>query len=191
MGAGLIDGFRSAVRAILGLPDDPGQPPDLIRLGLYRARVDACAGDGSTCDVTPEDKRISPEKNVPVRVGIPGASAVVAPGAVVMLGWERGDPGRPYCVPHWESGATVSKLTLSGTQIQIDGQTEAVILGTTFCTDLSTFLTTLLSVLQAGTQGSPAAQQLTALSGAQASLQQFITQLGSVAPYKSAKVTVG
>lgn len=104
--------FRALIRKVLGLPEDDGAPPDLVRLGLYRARVDACASDGSTLDVTPEDKRISPEKNVPVRVGIPGAVAVVQAGAIVLLGWERGDPGRPYCVPSWERGATLSSLSI-------------------------------------------------------------------------------
>lgn len=113
--AGVIDRFRATIRAALGLPTAPGEPPDLMRLGLYRARVDVCAANGSTVDVTPEDSRISPEKGVPVRVGIPGAAAVVSAGAVVLLGWERGDPARPYAVPSWESGATVTKLVLAAT----------------------------------------------------------------------------
>lgn len=115
----LIGGFKQAVRAILGLPIDPGQPPDLMRLGLYPARVDVCASDGSTCDVTPDDKRISPQKNVPVRVGIPGAVSVVAPGAVVLLGWERGDPAKPYVTPAWTAGATVNELVLNATMAYI------------------------------------------------------------------------
>lgn len=110
MGLGLVDGFKEAIRVLLGLPSDSGQPPDLMRLGRYRARVDVCQSDGAHVDLTPDDKRISPEKNVPVRVGVPGLVAVVSPGAVVDLGWEGGDPSKPYCVPNWESGATITKF---------------------------------------------------------------------------------
>lgn len=110
--AGVVDSFVKMIREIVGLPADPGSPPDIMRLGLYRSRVDVCQSDGSACDVTPDDKRISPEKNVPVRVGIPGAVAVVAPGAIVLLGWTGGDPSKPYCVPSWESGATVTKVII-------------------------------------------------------------------------------
>jgi len=104
--------FRAVVRAIVGMPDDPGQPPHFDRLALYRAQVMTCASDGSTCDVQPEDARISPEKFVKVRVGIPSAQVVVQPGAVVLLGWERGDPARPYCMPAWEPGAVLVSLAI-------------------------------------------------------------------------------
>jgi hypothetical protein len=111
MGMGLIsDELRALVRRILRLPEDPGQPPDLVRLGLYRARVDVC--DGSTVDVSPEDPRISPEKGVPLLVPIPGAVVNVSPGAIVHLGWEKGDPSRPYCTPIWEAGATLVSLSI-------------------------------------------------------------------------------
>lgn len=115
----LTQKLRKVVRAIVGMPEDPGQPPLIDRLAWYRAEVTACASDGSTCDVQPEDSRISPENGVKVLVGIPGASAVVQPGAVVMLGWERGDPARPRCLPIWEAGATVTKLIINATSISI------------------------------------------------------------------------
>jgi hypothetical protein len=130
MGLGLVDGFREAIRVLLGLPADPGQPPDLMRLGLYRARVDVCANDGSTVDLTPDDKRISPEKNVPVRVGVPGLVAVVSPGAIVLLGWDGGDPSKAYCVPSWEAGATVTKLIVKATAVYIGDEAGAKALAT-------------------------------------------------------------
>lgn len=117
--------LRNVVRAIVGLPEDPGQPPQIDRLAWYRAQVTACASDGTTCDVQPEDPRISPENGVKVLVGIPGLVGVVQVGAVVHLGWERGDPARPRCVPIWEMGATVQQLILNAAAIYLGGQSGA------------------------------------------------------------------
>jgi hypothetical protein len=108
--AGVSDRLRAVIRAALGLPKDPGAPPDLMRLGLYPARVDKCASDGSVVDVTPDDPRISPEKNVRLVVPIAGAVMTFAPGAIVRLGWEKGDPSRPFCVPIFDAGASLLSL---------------------------------------------------------------------------------
>jgi len=127
---GPVDAFRAAVRAAVGMSNVPGEAPDLMRLGLYRATVTACASDGSTLDVTPTDARISPEKNVRFLVGIPGAVMTVQPGGVVHLGWERGDPLLPYCVPAWESGATVTKLVLAAQSLFLGAEAGALALAT-------------------------------------------------------------
>lgn len=123
----LADGFRALVRRIVGLPDDEGKPPQIDRLAHYRARVDLCAADGSTLDITPEDPRISPEKNVRLLVGVPGQTAIIQPGAIVWLGWDAGNPARPHCLPCFES-ASVIKLVLNATQVLIgaDGLTPPV-----------------------------------------------------------------
>jgi hypothetical protein len=112
VGAGLIDGFVAALRAAVGLPADPGEPPEIMRLGLYRATVMRCA-DGSTCDVQPEDKRISPAMGVRLLSPFAGSTCVVVPGSVVHLGWEKGDPKRPYCVPLFESSSQAQSITLT------------------------------------------------------------------------------
>jgi hypothetical protein len=117
-----VNKLRSVIRAALGMPTDPGSPPDLMMLGLYRATVNSAASDGSTLDVTPEDTRIPPAKNVPMRVGIPGAVVVVQAGSVVLIGWERGDPARAYCVPSWESGASVTKLVFPATTVYLGAE---------------------------------------------------------------------
>jgi hypothetical protein len=120
----LTQKMRNVIRAIVGLPEDPGQPPIIDRLAWYEAQVTACASDGSTCDVMPFDSRISPENGVKVLVGIPGSSSVVqpGPGALVMLGWERGDPSKPRCMPIWEAGATVNQLVLNALAMYLGGQ---------------------------------------------------------------------
>lgn len=122
--AGVVDTLRSAIRAAVGLPDDPGSPPDLMRLGLYRARVDKCASDGSTLDVTPEDKRISPEKNVKFCVPIAGAVIVMQTGAIVHLGWEGGDPGKPYCAPMFDLGASLTSLAIGSSPDNVVTKTD-------------------------------------------------------------------
>ena len=126
--------FRAAVRAIVGLPVEEDAPPRFDRLAEYRAQVMSATADGQHVDLQPENKRIAGEKNVPVRVGVPGLIALVQPGAIVMLGWEGGDPSRPYCKPTWEAGATVIKLILSANLIQLGGNTamDGLVLGTTF-----------------------------------------------------------
>jgi hypothetical protein len=124
----LSDTFRVLVRRIVGLPDDEGQPPHVDRLAHYRARVDTCASDGSTLDVTPEDKRISAEKNVPLRVGVPGSTAVIQPGAIVWLGWDAGNPAKPHCLPCYES-ANVTKLVftdVAGDSIELSNGTVTI-----------------------------------------------------------------
>jgi hypothetical protein len=63
---------------------------------------------------------------VPVRVGVPGLLAVVQQGAVVLLGWERGDPARPYCVPSWELGATVALVQLNSSLVLLGGDVNHV-----------------------------------------------------------------
>lgn len=122
---GLTEHFRRVVRACLGLSGEPGDPPQIDRLALYRAEVKAAASDGQHLDLQPSDPRVPGHQNVPVRMGLPGAVAVVQPGAVVLLGWEGGDPGRPYCVPSWESGAVVQKLVANAQQLFLGSESGA------------------------------------------------------------------
>lgn len=83
----------------------------LDRLALYPARVVSQAADG-TLDLVPDDPRVPPCTGVPIRMGLPGASATVPAGGRVLLGYEAGDPSKP-CATLWESG-TVTVLTLNG-----------------------------------------------------------------------------
>lgn len=122
---GVTDALRRMVRAALDLPVKPGTPPSIMHLGLYRARVDACASDGSTVDVKPDDSRISAEKGVKLDVGIPGAVATVQPGCYVHLGWRGGDPGQPYCIPCWDTGATTIKLVLKAQTVYLGDEAGA------------------------------------------------------------------
>lgn len=110
------------VRAIVGLPADPGAPPRIDKLALYPAEVKAASADGKTLDIQPADSRLSGMQKIKLKVGIPGSVATVQPGAIVLLGWENGDPNLPYCMPAWDSGATVTKLVLAATMLHLGAE---------------------------------------------------------------------
>jgi hypothetical protein len=77
-----------------------------------------------TLQIRPDNPALPDLVGVPVRTGIPGVRATVAPGARVLLGFENGDPRRP--VAHlWES-ASVTKLEIDATQIVLNGGTAKV-----------------------------------------------------------------
>lgn len=185
----LTQKMRNVVRAIVGMPEDPGQAPIIDRLAWYEAQVTAWASDGSTCDLTPFDSRISPENGVKVLVGIPGSSSVVQPGptALVMLGWERGDPGKPRCIPIWEAGAPVTKLSLAAAEIDLAGNAYSMILST-LVAGLKTWVTAVNAVMGSNClNGFPQ----TGYSAQSAALAAFATSLGAAGAYLSTKVKNG
>lgn len=83
-------------------------------LALYPAKVIAQRGDGSL-DVVPDDGRFAGLSGVPVRYGIPGVTATVAPGARVLIGFAGGDPSRPIA-EFWESATLISLSFAGGVQ---------------------------------------------------------------------------
>lgn len=105
--------FWALVREIVGQPIDAGASPEYLLLGRYRATVVSQNGDG-TLEVQAEDPRIGGMKNVRMRVPIPNCVVQVAPGAVVLLCFEGGNRKQAYCAPEWESGATLTALSIGG-----------------------------------------------------------------------------
>jgi len=180
----LTDRLIRAARAAWG--HRAGDPTELWRLGLYPARVDACAADGSTVDVTPDDARLTPQNAVPVRFGVPGAAAVLPSGARCLIGWQGGDPAKVYAVPSWES-TTPSKLVLSSTLIEAAGSGYAAVLDT-IIGDLKTWVTAVNAVLASNcVNGAP----LTAQPVQAATLAAFVTSLNVAGAYKSTKLKHG
>ena len=86
-------------------------------LALYPCTV--VVATTAKADVTPDDPRIPDMIGVPIRKGVPGVDVLVAPGARVLLGFENGNPMRPF-VSVWESGTAVS-LTITATSIAFAG----------------------------------------------------------------------
>lgn len=79
---------------------------EMLYRGAYTAVVQSQSGDLSTVDVLPDDSRLAGAglSAVPLRQGLPGTLASVAPGERVLLAWEGGDPRRPYAAV-WHGGA--------------------------------------------------------------------------------------
>ncbi len=112
---------------------------------LYDATVVVQSVDGSTVDLVPADTRIGTLQRVPLRSGIAGITVNVAPGAILRLGWDRGDPSKPYaCI--WNNGATVTKETISALSLLLGGSSaiDGLLKTTTWTAGALTAFTTAL-----------------------------------------------
>lgn len=74
---------------------------DTLYLGKYGSTVQRQHEDDSL-DLLPDDDRVRGTglSRVPIRHGLPGVRVRVTPGARVLLGFEAGDPRRPF-VADW------------------------------------------------------------------------------------------
>lgn len=83
---------------------------------LYPATVQGQDADG-LLDLYPEATEIrgSGLSKVPIRHGLPGVTVRVPNGASVLLGFENGDPRRPYAAL-WLPGSTTEVVFDNGTQ---------------------------------------------------------------------------
>lgn len=77
---------------------------------LYPAEVQAQRSDGTLDLKVAGDSLVAPP-SVPIRVGVPGLTVKVVPGARVLLGFEGGDPSQPYAAL-W-SADSLQELTIT------------------------------------------------------------------------------
>ena len=83
---------------------------------MYDAKIVSQAADGTTVDVQPGDPRLPGLSAVPLRNGVAGTVCKVSPGTFVRLGWDRGDPSRPFaCL--WQGGETVTEIQIAGSLV--------------------------------------------------------------------------
>jgi hypothetical protein len=70
---------------------------DATFLGQYVCTVEGQDADG-LLSLMPEDEKVRGNgiNGVPIKVGLPGFKVKVPNGARVLLGWENGDPKKPY-----------------------------------------------------------------------------------------------
>src|SRR5207245_2315320 len=88
--------------------------PAVDFLTLYDAKVVSQSTDLATVDLQPVDMRLPGLQRVPLRIGLPGTKVQFSSGAIVRLGWDRGNPQFPYaCL--WNGGETVQKVEIAGT----------------------------------------------------------------------------
>lgn len=80
----------------------------------YPARVVAQNSDDSL-EVIPDDSRLPGLSRVPIRYGVPGIKAKIAPGGRVAVEFAAGNPEKPVATV-WES-ASVLKLEISAAQV--------------------------------------------------------------------------
>lgn len=103
----IFEDLRAIVLAIVGRRLD--------HLALYPCRV--VSQDGDRLDLAPESDRLAPCAGVPLRFGLPGVTATVPAGTRVLMGFEHGDPSRPYAAL-WELGQ-VTTLSVNGGSVGV------------------------------------------------------------------------
>jgi len=126
-------------------------------LTTYRGRVVAerLALDGTmTVDVMPDDARLPPMSGVKLKLGLPAVSAQFQPGARVEIGWEGGNPQRPFAALFDGGEADTISMVIKATQLFLGADvaggaepaTKAISMETTLAalhTAWGTFLTAL------------------------------------------------
>jgi hypothetical protein len=85
---------------------------------LYGAKVITQASDG-TLELVPDDARVPGLQGVPIRTGIPGTSVKVAASSRVLLGFENGDPDRPYA-GLWDASTLQEIVVTASTKVTVN-----------------------------------------------------------------------
>jgi len=96
--------FAAQVRA--------SEPAELYR-HLWRARIVTQSDDLLRVGVVPDDPRLPPMDAVVLRTGVPGVTVQVAAGAHLRIGWDDGDPTRPFaCL--WDGPGSIGGADAGG-----------------------------------------------------------------------------
>lgn len=106
-------GLRGFVDGVVG--------PRLDYLAAYPARVVNQLADGRVECVT-DDARIGSIGPMPIRLGIPGASVKVAPGARGYVSFDGGNPKAPF-LASFEAGSLKELLLTADTEVSVQAPT--------------------------------------------------------------------
>lgn len=84
-------------------------------LRLWPCTVERQSDDGAV-DLLPDDDEVRGTglQGVPLLHGIPGIKVRVTPGSRVLLGFQEGDPQKPYA-SLWPDGSSVDEIIIGGT----------------------------------------------------------------------------
>lgn len=107
-----LDRLKGALQGLIGAAI---APHDFY--AEYACTVISQRGD-NTLDLQADDTRIGSLQGIAIRYGIPGVEVTVAQGARVHVGWENGDPARPYAAI-WEPGSLNGITITAATAVSI------------------------------------------------------------------------
>lgn len=107
----IADEDRGLAGAVQALVRQEVAPLDFY--AFYDAKIVKQSTDGNTVDLQPSDSRLPGLSNVALRNGVAGTVCKVSPGAFVRLGWDNGDPTKPYAQT-WGGGETVTSIAMAG-----------------------------------------------------------------------------
>lgn len=81
---------------------------------LYPASVAAVAAD-NTVELLPDNPKVRGTglAGIKIRHGFPGYQVTAQVGQRVLLGWEEGDPSKPFCMA-WDPGNTTADVAFNG-----------------------------------------------------------------------------
>lgn len=96
-------------------------------LALYPGKIVKQNGNKVDVQLDAGDRIASPS-GIPLRLGIPGATAKVSPGARCLVGWDNGDPRYPFAAL-WDAGATTLELTVEANKVTLSGTEQITIQG--------------------------------------------------------------
>ena len=117
MTSAAADAMKKALFAIVR-----SSRPTVDYFAYYSAKVVVQSADRSTVDVAPEDSRLpSAMAQVPLDLGIPGATVAIPAGAMVMVGWRNGDPQRSYAFL-FQKGAEVFTISITAAKIELGAE---------------------------------------------------------------------
>lgn len=106
----IADEDRGMAGAIQALIRQEVAPLDFY--AFYDAKIVKQSTDGTTVDLQPSDPRLPGLSNVRLRNGVAGTVCKVAAGAFVSLGWDNGDPTKPYAQT-WGGGESVTEINFA------------------------------------------------------------------------------
>lgn len=168
------------------------QDPMGLYASMYRAKVLAQDDDSDLVDLRPDDPRIPDMRKVQLRHGIPGLRVSVAMGSYLLVGWDDGQPNKPFAAL-WNRDTAVNKVSLVADQISLTkrGATEAFVRGTSKRTAEDAMLSGLaqgLTALASASAAGPLGPLQPGFQRALAAVQTYISQLAANNGYLSPRI---